>query len=46
MLLFVVPALDQGDVSTARVSSYMFIIQQVVGNNEHELTYGGGSCEV
>jgi hypothetical protein len=42
----VVPILDLGDVSTTRVSSYMFITQQVVGNNVHELTYGGGSCEV
>jgi hypothetical protein len=33
-------------VSTARVSSHTFIAQQVVGNNVHELTYGGGSCEV
>jgi hypothetical protein len=24
----------------------MFIVQQVVGNNVHELTYGGGSSEV
>jgi hypothetical protein len=38
--------LDLGDVSTARVSSHTFIAQQVVGNNVHELTYGGGSCEV
>jgi hypothetical protein len=37
--------LDMGDVSTARVSSHTFIVQQVVGNNVHELT-GGGSCEV
>jgi hypothetical protein len=28
-------------VSTTRVSSHMFIAQQVVGNNVHELTYGG-----
>jgi hypothetical protein len=28
-------------VSTARLSSYMFIVQQVVGNNEHELTSSG-----
>jgi hypothetical protein len=33
-------------VSTARVSSHMFIAQQVVRNNVHELTYSGGSCEV
>jgi hypothetical protein len=37
----VVPILDLGDVSTARVSSHAFIAQQVVGNNVHELTYGG-----
>jgi hypothetical protein len=24
----------------------MFIAQQVVGNNVHELIYSGGSCEV
>jgi hypothetical protein len=40
-----VPFLDLGDVSTTRVSSHIFITQQVVGNNVHELT-GGGSCEV
>jgi hypothetical protein len=39
------PVLDLG-VSTARVSSHMFIAQQVVGNNVHELTYGGSSWEV
>jgi hypothetical protein len=31
---------------TARVSSHTFIAQQVVGNNVHELTKGGSSCEV
>jgi hypothetical protein len=31
---------------TARVSSHMFIAQQVVGNNVHELTKGGSSCGV
>jgi hypothetical protein len=31
---------------TARVSSHMFITQQAVGNNVHELTKGGGSCDV
>jgi hypothetical protein len=46
LLILVVPILDLGDVSTARVSSHMFIAQQVVGNNVHELTYGGSSCEV
>jgi hypothetical protein len=42
----VVPDFDPGDVSTARVISHMFIAQQVVGNNVHELTKGGSSCEV
>jgi hypothetical protein len=28
-------------VSTTRVSSHTFIVQQVVGNNVHELTYSG-----
>jgi hypothetical protein len=37
----VVPVLDLVDVSTARVSSHMFIAQQVMRNNVHELTYGG-----
>jgi hypothetical protein len=36
-----VPDLNLGDVSTTRVSSHMFISQQVVGNNVHELTYSG-----
>jgi hypothetical protein len=36
-----VPVLDLGDVSTARVSSHTFIAQQVAGNNVHELTYSG-----
>jgi hypothetical protein len=40
----VVPFLDLGDVST--VSSHTFIAQQVVGNDVHELTEGGSSCEV
>jgi hypothetical protein len=34
-------SLTWGDVSTARVSSHTFIAQYVVGNNVHELTYGG-----
>jgi hypothetical protein len=38
--------LTWGNVSTARVSSHTFIAQQVVGNNVHELTKGGSSCEV
>jgi hypothetical protein len=38
--------LDLGDVSTTRVISHTFIAQQDVGNNVHELTKGGGSCEV
>jgi hypothetical protein len=42
----VVPVLDLGVVSITRVSSHAFITQQVVRNNAHELTYGGGSCEV
>jgi hypothetical protein len=46
MLILTVPVLDLGGVSTTRVSSLTFITQQVVGNNVHELTYGGGSCEV
>jgi hypothetical protein len=35
-----------GGCATARVSSHTFIAQQVVGNNVHELTKGGSSCEV
>jgi hypothetical protein len=31
---------------TARVSSHMIIAQQVVGNQWHELTKGGSSCDV
>jgi hypothetical protein len=38
--------LTLGDVSIARVSSHTFITQQVVGNNVHEHTKGGSSCEV
>jgi hypothetical protein len=30
-----------GGCETARVSSHMFIAQQLVGNNVHELTKGG-----
>jgi hypothetical protein len=30
----------------ARVSSQKIIAQYVVGNNLHELTKGGSSCEV
>jgi hypothetical protein len=37
----VVPVLDLGDVSTARMSSHTFITQQVVGNNVLELTKVG-----
>jgi hypothetical protein len=33
-------------VSIARVSSHTFIAQHVVGNNVHELTKDGSSCEV
>jgi hypothetical protein len=36
-----VHVLNLGDVSILRVSSHTFIAQQVVGNNVHELTYGG-----
>jgi hypothetical protein len=46
LLNLVVHILDLGGVSTARVSSHAFIAQQVVRNNVHELTYGGGSYEV
>jgi hypothetical protein len=35
-----------GGCETARVISHMFIAQQVVGNNVHELTKGGSSCDV
>jgi hypothetical protein len=46
LLNLAVPVLDLGGVSTARVSSHMFVAQQVVENNVHELAYGAGSCEV
>jgi hypothetical protein len=35
-----------GGLYIARVSSQKIIAQQVVGNNVHELTKGGSSCEV
>jgi hypothetical protein len=35
-----------GGGETARVSSHMFIAQQVVGNNVHQLSKGGSSCDV
>jgi hypothetical protein len=35
-----------GGCEAARVSSHMFIAQQVVGNNVHELTKDGSSCGV
>jgi hypothetical protein len=35
-----------GYIYIARVSSREIIDQQVVGNNGHELTKGGSSCEV
>jgi hypothetical protein len=35
-----------GGLYIARVSSQKIIDQQVVGNNLHELTKGGNSCEV
>jgi hypothetical protein len=41
------PALRMwGRLYTASVSSQKIIAQQVVGNNVHELTKGGSSCEV
>jgi hypothetical protein len=40
------PVLDLEGVTTVRVSSHTFIAQQVAGNNVHEFTYGGDSCEV
>jgi hypothetical protein len=42
----VVPILDLWGCETARVSSHMFIPQQIVGINVHELTKGGSSCEM
>jgi hypothetical protein len=42
----VVPVLDLGDVTTARVILHTFIAQQVVGNNVYEFIKGGSSCEV
>jgi hypothetical protein len=35
-----------GGLYIASVSSQKIIAQQVVGNNVHELTKGGSSCEV
>jgi hypothetical protein len=35
-----------GGLYIARVSLQKIITQQVVGNNVHELTKGGSSCEV
>jgi hypothetical protein len=35
-----------GGLYIASVSSQKIIAQQVVGNNVHELTQGGSSCEV
>jgi hypothetical protein len=35
-----------GGCETTRVSSHMIIAQQVVGNQWHELTKGGSSCDV
>jgi hypothetical protein len=45
-LLFDHMFFSYGGCEAARVSSHMFIAQQVVGNNVHELTKGGSSCEV
>jgi hypothetical protein len=42
----VVPVLDLGDVSTARVSSHTFIAQQVVAIMCMNFNKGGSSCEV
>jgi hypothetical protein len=36
----------RGGLYIARVRSQKIIAQQVVGNNVHELTKGGSSCEV
>jgi hypothetical protein len=41
LLILTTPVFEMGDVSTARVSSYTFIAQQVVSNNVHEFTYSG-----
>jgi hypothetical protein len=41
LLILTVPVLDLGSASIAKVSSHTFIVQQVVWNNVHELTYGG-----
>jgi hypothetical protein len=35
-----------GGCETARESSHMIIAQQVVGNQWHELTKDGSSCDV
>jgi hypothetical protein len=35
-----------GGLYITRVGSQKIIAQQVVGNNVHELTKGGSSCEV
>jgi hypothetical protein len=35
-----------GGLYIASVSSQQIIAQQVVGNNVHELTKGGSSCDV
>jgi hypothetical protein len=35
-----------GGLYITRVSSQKIIAQQVVGNNVHELSKGGSSCEV
>jgi hypothetical protein len=40
------PVLLLWGCEAARVSSHMFIAQQVVGNNVHELTKVGSSCDV
>jgi hypothetical protein len=35
-----------GGCETARVSSHIFIAQQVAENSVHELSKGGSSCDV
>jgi hypothetical protein len=40
------PTLHLGGLYIARVSSQKITAQQVMGNNVHELTKGGSSCEV
>jgi hypothetical protein len=52
LVLFIVMLLldhllfTSGGLYITRVGSQKIIAQQVVGNNVHELTKGGSSCEV